>query len=73
MAIVLETPKQIAGAVMLIQRKALGLEIKGMKLSRGRTAYAVIKDTYGFKGSKESVYKQFTDHIKDLYPGVIKD
>lgn len=73
MATVLETPNQIAGATMLIQRQALKLECKGMKLSRGRSAYAVIKETYGFKGSKESVFKQFTDHIKKLYPGVIKD
>lgn len=71
--ITLETPKQINGACMLIQRKALQLEIKGMTLSRGRTAYAIIKEAYGFKGSKQSVLEQFTAYIKDLYPGVIQD
>lgn len=31
----------------------------GMKLTRGRSCYSIIKSEYGLKGSKASVYNQF--------------
>jgi hypothetical protein len=31
----------------------------GMKLTRGRSAYSIIKSQYGLKGNKTSVYNQF--------------
>jgi hypothetical protein len=31
----------------------------GMKLTRGRSAYSIIKSQYGLRGSKVSVYNQF--------------
>jgi len=31
----------------------------GMQLTRGRSAYSIIKSEYGLKGSKANVYNQF--------------
>ena len=42
---------------------ALKLEIKGLK-RRGRPAYAIIKDEFGFKGTRQKVYDQFKAHIE---------
>ena len=38
---------------------ALKLEILGIKRSRGRTAYSIIKSEFHLKGSRQSVYDQF--------------
>ncbi len=45
---------------MLALRGALSLECKGMK-RRGKSAYAIIKNEWGLKGNKESVYTQFCE------------
>lgn len=47
---------------LLQLRSALGLEIKGLKNSRG-SAYAYIKKTFGYKGSKQKVYDQLNARI----------
>jgi hypothetical protein len=39
-------------------RSGLGLELKGLRVSRGRTCYALAKRRYGLKGSRENVYAQ---------------
>jgi hypothetical protein len=31
----------------------------GMKLTRGRSCYSIVKSQYGLKGNKASVYNQF--------------
>jgi hypothetical protein len=36
--------------------RGLGLEIKGMRISRGMTMYSLVKKELGLKGSRESVY-----------------
>ena len=38
---------------------ALKLEILGIKRSRGRTAYSIIKSELHLKGRRQSVYDQF--------------
>lgn len=48
---------------MLALRSALGLELKGMRHSKG-SVYAHIKKLYGFKGSKEKVWVQLDQLIK---------
>jgi succinylarginine dihydrolase len=58
----LTTPDQIEAARLLTLRQMLKLELKGMRrsaasTSRGRSAYAVLKDM-GFKGTRESVLTQ---------------
>jgi hypothetical protein len=35
--------------------QGLRLEVKGMRLCRGRTCYAIAKEEFGLKGSKEKV------------------
>ena len=51
---------------MIVRKQALKLEIYGMKRSRGRSAYSLIKDIYGLKGSKQRVLEQFTKIIEDI-------
>jgi len=50
---------------MIVRKQALKLEIYGMK-RRGRSAYALIKEIYGLKGSKQRVLEQFTKIIEDI-------
>ena len=50
---------------MIVRKQALKLEIYGMK-RRGRSAYALIKEIYGLKGSKQKVLEQFTKIIEDI-------
>ena len=50
---------------MITQKQALKLEIYGMK-TRGRSAYALIKEIYKLKGSKQKVLEQFTGIIEDI-------
>lgn len=50
--------------VMLAQRGALQLEMHGIKMSRGRSAFAVVKETYGFKGNREKVLEQLDAAIE---------
>ena len=63
---VITNPNHIELYQMMVQKQALKLEIYGMKLSRGRTAYALIKEIYGLKGSKQRVLEQFTKIIEDI-------
>ena len=48
---------------LLTLRSALELEILGMKNSR-RSAYAIIKEEFGFKGNKQKVYDQIDELIQ---------
>ena len=50
---------------ILILRSALELEILGMK-RRGRSAYSIIKEEFGFKGDKQKVYDQLDTHIQKV-------
>ena len=47
---------------MMAQSKALGLEIKGLKFSKG-SIYAHVKKQYGFKGNKQRVLEQLESKI----------
>ncbi len=49
---------------MLRQRDALRLEMRGLKHSSGRSMYAHIKQTYGLRGNRNSVYTQFCELIE---------
>lgn len=44
---------------MLTLLSGLKLEVKGMRLTRGRTCYAIVKEEYGLKGNKQKVLDQF--------------
>lgn len=43
---------------MNVLLRALALEIKGMKISRGRSAHSIIKSQFNLKGSKQKVFDQ---------------
>lgn len=42
---------------------ALQLEIAGMKKT-GKSCYQIIKEEYGLKGNRQSVYKQFKELVE---------
>jgi len=54
----LTNPTQIAHFRYLTLLKGLGLEIKGLRMTRGMTMYSLIKKELGLKGSRESVYNE---------------
>ena len=51
-------PTQIAQFRYCTMLRGLGLELKGMKMSRGMTMYSLIKKELGLKGTRESVYNE---------------
>jgi hypothetical protein len=59
----LTNPTQIAHFRYCTILRGLGLEIKGMRVSRGMTMYALIKKELGLKGTRESVYNQLADML----------
>ena len=56
------TGDQIKDFQFIARKGALKLEIAGLK-RRGRSAYSIIKEVYGYKGSRESVLKQMNDDV----------
>ncbi len=70
--VMIDTPDGIRFAQMLARRGALKLEILGMR-RRGRSAYSIIKQEYGYRGTRQSVLNQLSDaidHIKEARNGV---
>jgi uncharacterized protein (DUF2141 family) len=49
---------------LVVLKSALKLEIKGIRMHRGRTAYSVIKKEFGFKGDRQRVLDQFETMIQ---------
>jgi len=62
--LVLDTPQAIDGFRVRSLRSALKLEILGMS-RRGVSAYRMVKDEFGFKGSKQKVLDQLLAYIKE--------
>tara|TARA_A200000159_G_scaffold87121_1_gene80672 strand:+ start:682 stop:876 length:195 start_codon:yes stop_codon:yes gene_type:complete len=56
---ILDTPKQIESFRQRTLLRGLQGEIIGLKLSRGRSCYSIIKEEFGLKGNKQKVYDQF--------------
>jgi hypothetical protein len=63
--IILDTPEQIDMARFSILRSALKAECFGMG-RRGQSVYSIIKQEYGFKGTKKSVLQQMEQIIKEF-------
>ena len=57
---IIDTPEQIAHFRLLTLRQGLKLELAGLKMSRGASAYAIIKRELGLKGSRLSVFNQLS-------------
>ena len=54
----LTNPTQIATFRYCTMLRGLKLEIKGMRVSKGMTMYALIKKELGLKGTKTAVYNE---------------
>ena len=59
-----DTPEQIKLYQMLVLRKMLQLEMKNIRMSRGRTAYSVIKQMFNLKGNRQKVLDTFNEIIE---------
>ena len=60
-----DTPKQIAMFRLASLKGALKLEILGMNRG-GQSVYSILKQEYGFKGSKQSILDQLQAKIEEL-------
>ena len=58
------TGDDIGKARILTLRQMLKLEIKGLT-RHGRSAYAIIKEEFGYKGNKEKVLEQLSAYIDE--------
>lgn len=56
---ILDKPEQIELFRQRTLLRGLQGEIMGLKLTRGRSCYSIIKENFGLKGSKQKVYDQF--------------
>jgi hypothetical protein len=60
---VIEGEENIRHARLYVLKGALKLEIAGMQ-RHGRSTYSIVKEEFGFKGSKARVLKQLEEYIK---------
>jgi len=56
-------PAQIHAFRYMTILRGLGLEIKGLKVSRGMTMYSLIKKELGLKGTKTEVYNELAQML----------
>tara|TARA_R110000851_G_scaffold96526_1_gene209457 strand:+ start:1012 stop:1224 length:213 start_codon:yes stop_codon:yes gene_type:complete len=61
----LDTTEQIEAYRLATLRTGLRMEIRGLRMSRGRTCYAQLK-AMGYKGSREKVLEQVTADVETL-------
>jgi len=69
---VITEPNQIATYRLLTLRAGLRLELRGLKISKGRSCYAIIKQEFGFKGDKANVLEQFENYLSTHDPFIRK-
>ena len=62
----LTKPHEINAFRLLALQKALKLELKGLKVSSGISAYKIIKTEFNLKGNKQKVLDQYTEILKQL-------
>ena len=70
---IIDKPEHIDMYQLLALRKALELEMKGLRMSRGRTAYSAIKQMFNIKGSRQKVLNIFNEIIKEQQKGEINE
>ena len=63
---VYDTPESINAYRNQVLLRGLQAEVRGMKLTRGRSCYAVIKEQFGLKGNKQKVLDQFTKLLQNI-------
>ena len=71
--IIADTPQKIDLYQMLILRSALKLEMLGLKMSKGRTAYSAIKKMFILNGSRQKVLDTFNEIIEIQQKGEINE
>lgn len=54
---------EIRMAQMIAWKSALKLEVIGMK-RRGRSVYSIVKEKFGLRGNKQSVYTQYCELVE---------
>ena len=62
---VITKPHEIQLFRLLTLRAGLRLEIRGLRVSKGRSCFAIIKREFGLTGSREEVLEQFSALIED--------
>jgi hypothetical protein len=60
----LTTPEELDFFELARLKSAVKLELYGMRLSRGASAYKIAKQRYGLKGNRAYVYKQLYDMVQ---------
>lgn len=55
--------RSIALSRLFALKGALGLELKGIRMSRHISAYAIVKKEFGLKGNKQKVLTAFTELV----------
>ena len=70
---VIDKPEQIALYQMLVLRSALKLEMLGLTISRGKTAYSAIKQMFNLKGNRQKVLDIFNEIIEVQQKGEINE
>jgi hypothetical protein len=63
--VILDKPEQIFLARLYTLRMGIEIELKGLRLTRGKSAYSIVKSEYGLTGSKQNVLNQFNKIIAD--------
>ncbi len=63
---VYDTPEAINAYRNQVLLRGLQAEVRGMKLTRGRSCYSVIKEEFGLKGNKQKVLDQFTKLLQNI-------
>ena len=71
--IIADTPYKIELWNLLVLRSALKLEMEGLKISRGRTAYSAIKHLFNIKGNRQKVLDIFNEIIEVQQKGEINE
>ena len=61
---ILTEPTQIEAFRYKTLLRGLRLELNGLKMSRGRSCYSIVKEEFDLKGSKQKVYDQFKQLIE---------
>lgn len=51
---------------LMALKAALKLEIKGIKMSRGASAFSIVRKSLGFKGTKIVVLAQLEKYIEEM-------
>ena len=62
---VITKPHEIQLFRLLTLRAGLKLEIRGLRVSKGRSCFAIIKQEFGLTGSREEVLEQFSALIEN--------